>query len=132
MYGRTAQSLKPMVKRLFKIKDKLILISLGIEIAWLRFKTRKVRMSKSNFLIYTFFILLIGLGLGMIWGANQVEPILKKQIAILEKSKSEWVPPLIRLEKTQNSYLYPYSFWENIFMDCQNLLLIELPWKPIL
>ncbi len=45
-------------------------------------------MSKSNFVTYTLFILLIGLG--MVWRANQVESNLKAQIILLEKSRSEW------------------------------------------
>ena len=74
-----------------KIRKKIILISLHLKIIWLRFKTRKVEMLKGEFLIYTLFILLIGLGLGMFWRSLQVEPDLKTQIILLEKSRSEWV-----------------------------------------
>ena len=74
---------------MFRIRNKLILISLRIRIALLRFKTRKVQMLKGEFVIYTLLILFIGLGLGMFWRANQVEPNLKAQIAIFEKSRSE-------------------------------------------
>lgn len=69
---------------------KISLTYLNLKIAWLRFKIFRVEMSKSDFLIYTIFILLIGLGLGMFWRANQVEPNLKAQIILLEKSGSEW------------------------------------------
>jgi hypothetical protein len=79
-----------MTKGIFKIRNKLIFISLHIKIALLRFKIRKVEMLKGEFVIYTFLILLIGLGLGMFWRANQVEPNLKAQISIMEKSRSEW------------------------------------------
>jgi hypothetical protein len=46
-------------------------------------------MLKEEFVIYTLFILFLGLGVGMAWRANQVEPRLKAQIAIFEKSGSE-------------------------------------------
>lgn len=78
-----------MTKGMFKIRDKLIFISLHIRIALLRFKIRKVEMLKGEFVIYTFLILLIGLGFGMFWRANQVEPNLKAQIVVLEKSADE-------------------------------------------
>lgn len=78
-----------MTKGIFKIRNKLIFISLHIKIALLRFKIRKVEMLKGEFVIYTLLILIIGLGLGMFWRANQVEPNLKAQIVVLEKSAGE-------------------------------------------
>jgi len=69
---------------------KISLTYLHLKIAWLRFKIFRVEMSKSNFLIYTIFILLIGLGLGMFWHSYQVESDLKAQIIFLKKSRSEW------------------------------------------
>lgn len=78
-----------MIKWVFNVRKKLILFSLYIEIAWLRLKRQKVEMMKSEFIVYTLILLLIGLGLGMVWRTNQVEPNLKAQIAILEESKIE-------------------------------------------
>lgn len=78
-----------MVNGMLRIRKTLILISLHIKIAWLRFKTRRIELLRSEFVIYTFFILFIGLGFGMVWRANQVEPHLKAQITILEKARTE-------------------------------------------
>jgi len=80
-----------MTREMLNIRNRLALLSLQIRIAWLRFKTRKVQMLKSEFVIYTLLILFIGLGLGMAWRANQVEPNLKAQIATLENSRAKLV-----------------------------------------
>ena len=90
-----------MTKGMFKIRDKLILISLHIRIALLRFRIRKVEMLRRDFVIYTFLILLIGLGLGMFWRANQVEPHLKAQIDILSKSRSELAMSKYYIQKSK-------------------------------
>jgi len=82
---------KEMTREMLNIRNRLALLSLQIRIAWLRFKTRKVQMLKSEFVIYTLLILFIGLGLGMVWRANQVEPNLKAQIATLENSRAKLV-----------------------------------------
>lgn len=78
-----------MVKGRSQIRKTLMLISLHIQITWLRFKTRRIKLLKSEFVIYTLVILFIGLVLGMVWRANQVEPHLKAQITILEKARTE-------------------------------------------
>ncbi len=46
-------------------------------------------MAKKDFLLYTFVILLVGVGLGMTWRAHQVEPRLNQKIATLERQKRE-------------------------------------------
>jgi len=51
---------------MLRIRKAIILISLRIKIAWLLFKIRRMDLSKSEFVIRTLFILLIGLGLGMV------------------------------------------------------------------
>ncbi len=78
-----------MTREMLNIRNRLALLSLQIKIAWLRFKTRKIHVLKSEFVIYTLFILLVGLGFGMFWRARQVEPNLKAQINMLSKSRSE-------------------------------------------
>jgi hypothetical protein len=90
-----------MTKGMFKIRDRLIIISLHIRIALLRFKIRKVEMLKGEFVIYTLLILIIGLGLGMFWRANQVEPNLKAQIDILSKSRSELAMSKYYIQKSK-------------------------------
>jgi len=80
-----------MTRKVLNIRNRLALLSLQIRVAWLRFKTPKVQLLKSEFVIYTLFILFIGLGLGMAWRANQVEPNLKAQIATLENSRAKLV-----------------------------------------
>src|SRR4030042_3432916 len=110
---------------------KIFLMYLNFKITLLRFKTFKVEMSKSDFVIYTIFILLIGLGLGMVWRANQIELILKKRVATLEQSGSERMRPFIKLEKTQNAYPYLYPLWGKFYPKDHNLSVIELPGGPI-
>ena len=80
-----------MIREMVNMRRKLALFSLQIKITWLRFKTRRVQMLKSEFVIYTLLILFIGLGLGMAWRANQVEPNLKTKIATLENSRARLV-----------------------------------------
>ncbi len=82
---------KEMTREMLNIRNRLALLSLQIKIAWLRFKTRKVQLLKSEFVIYTLFILFVGLGFGMAWRANQVEPNLKAQIATFENSRAKLV-----------------------------------------
>ncbi len=56
------------------IRNKLLLISLSFQLTWFRFSSRRAKMQKSELLlIYAFVILLLGIGLGMIWHAHQVE-----------------------------------------------------------
>ncbi len=88
-----------MVKRISRMRERLIWVSLYMKIAWLRFKTLKIEMLKSEFLLYTFFILLTGLGLGMVWRAYQVESHLKAQIVLLETSRSELAKALYSFGK---------------------------------
>lgn len=78
-----------MTREMLNIRNRLALLSLQIKIAWLRFKTRKIHVLNSEFVIYTLFILLVGLGLGMAWRAGQVEPNLKAQVHMLSKFGSE-------------------------------------------
>ena len=80
-----------MTREMLNIRNRLALLFLQIKIAWLRFKTRKIHVFKCEFVIYTLFILLVGLGLGMAWRANQVEPNLKAQIATFENSRAKLV-----------------------------------------
>ncbi len=61
-------------------RNKLLLISLYFRVTWLRFTSRRVEMQKSELLIYAFFILLLGISLGIIWHARQVELGLKAEI----------------------------------------------------
>ncbi len=70
------------------------MISLCTQIAWLRLKKRRIELLESKFIIYTLVILFIGLVLGMVWRANQVEPHLEAQIAILERSMTGSAKPL--------------------------------------
>ena len=58
-----------------------MLVSLTLRVAWLRLGRRRVEMLKSELLIYTLVILLVGVGLGMAWRANQLEPTLRAKIA---------------------------------------------------
>lgn len=91
-----------MIKRIFGINERLSLIFLFTRITWPRFKSRRVQMLKSEFLIYTLFILFLGLGLGMAWRASQVEPNLKAQIEILSNARSELVMSQYGIAKNQN------------------------------
>ena len=70
---------------IFRVRNKLLLISLSIRVTWLRLNSRRVEMLKRELLIYTFFILLGGIGLGMAWRAHQVEPPLRAKVATLER-----------------------------------------------
>ncbi len=71
-----------VTKWIFTIRNKLLLISLSFRVTWLRFSRRRVEMHRSELLIYAFFILLLGISLGMIWSAHQVEPGLKAEIVV--------------------------------------------------
>ena len=77
-----------MIVWMFRIRNKLMLTSLSFQVAWLRLRRRRLEVLRSEFLIYTLVILLAGVGLGMAWRANQVEPGLRAKIAAVEREKS--------------------------------------------
>ncbi len=77
------------IRWILTIRNKLLFISLSLRLTWLQFSSRRAKMRRSEFLIYGSVILFLGISLGMVWHARQIEPGPKVKI----------VPPVFDLDK---------------------------------
>ncbi len=69
-----------IIRWILTIRNKLLLISLSFRLTWLQFSSRRAEMRKNELLIYAVLILLLGIGLGIIWHAHQVELGVKAEM----------------------------------------------------